>query len=770
MKKQIFKNSFLVFIILLVVGFLSIPIIKDMKFGLDLQGGFEVLYEVSTVDGSSMDADKMSSTYKVIIKRVDSLGVSEPNIIVEGDNKIRVQLAGVTDSETARNTLSTIASLSFRDTSDNLLMDSSVINYAKVGQDQYGNPAVSLSVKDKDTFFKVTKAISQSDDKIMVIWLDYDKKYSLETIADVNGRKHYGYYTQNGEEQIFNECGSKTNCLSAAGVEQGFTDDVIIQGNFTEEEVKNLVDLINSGSLPTKLDEISSKTVEASFGKDSLSKTVVAGAIGILLIMVFMTILYRFAGFISSLGIVIYAFVTLFTFWLLGGVLTLPGIAAIVIGIGMAIDSCVLNFARIKDELYEGTKLQMAFVKGNKSSFMTILDGNITTLIVAFILFIFGESSVKGFATMLIISTVVTMIIMVALTRWLLGLFVKTGAFDNKLTALIGINKKDIPDFNKGEKRTKRSIEKVDFVKHTNKFIIFSVIILIVGLVSMIKGGLNLGIDFKGGTNITLKTTNELTKENLTKDINELKYDLENIEYLKNDTVTISIKNALNKDEVIHTEKYFEEKYEVETEIGVVSNIVKKELIKNAIISLIIASLFIVIYVSFRFKFNFAVSSIITLLHDVLIMIAFFALLKLEVNSIFIAAILSIIGYSINDTIVVFDRIRENMKDKKTFKTLDELKNVVNSALRDVVGRSIITTITTLIPVMCLIFLGSHEIFNFNIALLIGLIAGSYSSVFIAAGLWYKMEKRNVGKPIKKKWYEEELNEVSEHKIKGINC
>ena len=754
MKKQIFRNSFLVFIILLVVGFLSIPIIKDMKFGLDLQGGFEVLYEVSTVDGSSMDADKMSSTYKVISKRVDSLGVSEPNIIVEGDNKIRVQLAGVTDSETARNTLSTIASLSFRDTSDNLLMDSSVINYAKVGQDQYGKPAVSLSVKDKDTFFKVTKAVSEMEDNRIVIWLDFDK--DKDKFANTN----------NGQL-----CGANlSSCLSAASVREGFTDDVIIQGNFTEEEVKNLVDLINSGSLPTKLDEISSKTVEASFGKDSLSKTVVAGVIGILLIMVFMTILYRFAGFISSLGIVIYAFVTLFTFWLLGGVLTLPGIAAILIGIGMAIDSCVLNFARIKDELYEGTKLQMAFVKGNKSSFMTILDGNITTLIVAFILFIFGESSVKGFATMLIISTVVTMIIMVALTRWLLGLFVKTGAFDNKLTALIGINKKDIPDFNKGEKRTKRSFEKVDFVKHTNKFIIFSVIILIVGLVSMIKGGLNLGIDFKGGTNITLKTTNELTKENLTKDINELKYDLENIEYLKNDTVTISIKNALNKDEVINTEKYFEEKYEVETEIGVVSNIVKKELIKNAIISLIIASLFIVIYVSFRFKFNFAVSSIITLLHDVLIMIAFFALLKLEVNSIFIAAILSIIGYSINDTIVVFDRIRENMKDKKTFKTLDELKNVVNSALRDVVGRSIITTITTLIPVMCLIFLGSHEIFNFNIALLIGLIAGSYSSVFIAAGLWYKMEKRNVGKPIKKKWYEEELNEVSEHKIKGINC
>jgi len=224
----------------------------------------------------------------------------------------------------------------------------------------------------------------------------------------------------------------------------------------------------------------------------------------------------------------------------------------------------------------------------------------------------------------------------------------------------------------------------------------------------------------------------------------------------------------LTKDQVLTTEKYFQEKYEAKTDIGVVSNVVKQELVKNAIIALILASIGIVLYVSIRFRFSYALSGVVALIHDAFIIFVIFSLFKLEVSSIFIAAILSIIGYSINDTIVTFDRIRENIRNKKKLKTKEDLEEVINEGLNATLKRSIITTLTTLCPVICLIVLGSHEIINFNLALLFGLIAGVLSSIFVACQLLFDLEKKNINKPIKKKWYEE--TEPEEKKIKGINA
>lgn len=729
MKKNLTKNIFIVILLLLIAGMLTIPILKDIKFGLDLKGGFEVLYEVETIDGSKLNSDIMNNTSKTLIKRIDVLGVNEPNVTIEGDNKIRVQLAGITNPDEARKVLGKAANLSFRNTKDELLMNSSVLKAAgaKVTTDQYGKPAVSLAVSDNQQFYKVTKQISETDDKMLVIWLDFDENDSYS--KTLNGRL----------------CGTEgSNCLSAATVSQGFSSDVIIQGNFTESEVKSLVELINSGSLPTKLTEISSKTVAASFGDSSLTKTCIAGIIGVSLIILFMIIIYHFAGFISSICMLLYAFMTLFAFWLIGGVLTLPGIAAMVIGIGMAIDSSVINFARIKDELKHGTKLQMAYKNGNKSSFMTIFDSNITTLIVAFVLFILGESSVKGFATMLIISTIVTMFVMVFINRYLLGLFVKTGYFDNKLNLFINY-------------KNKKKEFKIDFVKISKRFITATILIVVLGVFSLTKFGLKLGIDFKGGTSITLKSDTNFNEKELKSDVEKLELNLEEIEFVNKGNVIIKIDDSLDQDAVLKIQNYFTEKYKAQTDIGVVSNVVKKELIKNAIISVLVASLCIIIYISIRFKFSFAVSAIIALIHDVFVIIALFSICKLEVSSIFIAAILSIIGYSINDTIVTFDRIRENLKLKEKTKvpSKEELKNMVNLSLNQTIGRSIVTTVTTLMPVIALIVFGSHEIFNFNIALLAGLVAGTYSSLLIASELWLMIEKRSAGKTIKKKWYEE---------------
>lgn len=727
-----------------------IPIFNNLKFGLDLQGGFEVLYKVSSIDGSKMTKDKLTATYKTLQKRIDSLGVSEPEIILEGNDKIRVKLAGVTDSEEARSQLATVATLSFRDTENNLLMTSDVLKAggAKISEDSSGNPAVLLSVKDKDKFYEVTNEVKDYENNMIVIWLDYDE------LRDD--------YAKEG-----NLCGtSDSNCLSAATVSQGFASDVIIQGNFTEKEVSNLVDLINSGSLPSKLTEVSSKNVGASFGDAALTKTLVAGIIGIALIILLLIFVYRFAGLIASVAMIIYTFLVFAVFWVIGGVLTLPGIAALVLGIGMAVDSCVITFARIKDELYKGKGLALAFKEGTKSSFSAILDSNLTTLIIAIIMFIFGESSVKGFATVLIITVAVTMFTMVFLTRILLNIFVKTGYFDDKLKAFINVKKEDVPNVSKGEEVKVIPFKNVNFLKHTKKFACLSVVIILIGSILIGVRGLNLGIDFRSGSDITLETEKDISKRTIKNDLSKLELKVNQMT-ITEEGADVLVDDTLDGDRVVEVSKYFEDKYEAKVNIGVVSNVVKKELIKNAVISILLAVIGIILYVAFRFKFSYAIGGVVALIHDVLMIITLFSIFDLEVSVMFIAAILAIIGYSINDTIVCFDRIRENLvKAKKLNK--EELVKVCNESIRQTFTRSIYTTVTTLLPVITLIFLGSKEILTFNLAMLFGLICGTYSSIFIATSLFIYFESKNVDKPKKvKKVY---VDEVEEKQIKGINC
>lgn len=751
-KKNVIITAILMSLLAVVICLLFIPLFKNLKFGLDLQGGFEILYKVDSIDGSKMNSSKLTATYKTLSKRIDSLGVSEPEIILEGNDKIRVKLAGVTDPEQARTQLSTVATLSFRDTDDNLLMTSEVLKAggAKVSQDSSGNPAVLLTVKDKDKFYEVTNKVKDYEKNMIVIWLDY-----------------------NGMTDSFAKegslCGtSGSNCLSAATVSQGFASDVIIQGNFTEDEVNNLVDLINSGSLPSKLSEISSKTVGASFGDDTLQKTLISGVIGVVLIGVILIAIYHFAGFVSTISMLLYTFLVFLVFWLVGGVLTLPGIAALVLGIGMSVDSNVITFARIKEELYKGKSLPLAFKEGVKCSFSAILDSNLTTLIVAIIMFIFGESSIKGFATMLIITVVVTMFTMVFLTRILLNLFVKTDYFNDKTKLFIGVKKEDIPNVSKNEKVKKVPFAKVDFLKNRKLFAGVSAIIILVGAVTIGFCGLNLGIDYRAGSDITIATDKNLTKKQINGDLSELKLKSSDITIGDEETV-IRIDSALDGDKVKEVNTYFEDKYDAKVNIGVVSNVVQRELIKNAILSVLLALVGIILYVSFRFKFSYAVSGVVALLHDVLIMIALFGIFNIEVSSMFIAALLAIIGYSINDTIVTFDRVREKLKEKDEEKlSYDEFYDLCNTSIRETFGRTVNTTITTLIPVITLIILGSSEILSFNLAMLIGLIAGTYSTIFIATALFLVLEKKNLGKPKKvKRVY---TDEFEEKKIKGINC
>ena len=772
--KKIKLLSTFTIVICIIIGclFSFTPLLDKINYGLDLQGGFEVLYEVSPINtDDKLTSDMVYNTYQSLTKRIDILGVSEPEITIEGDNHIRVKLAGITNKEEAREILSSTASLTFRDTTDHLLMTSEVLGgKAKVTTDQTGKPAVSLSIKDNDTFYDVTSTISKKENNLIVIWLDYDEEKDS--------------YASEKES-----CGSlsTSHCLSAASVSQGFSSDVIISGNFTSEEAKSLVELINSGALPTKLTEISSRTVEASFGANSLNKTINAGVIGIGIVILIMVLIYRFSGFIASMGVLLYTSLTFLIFYLINGVLTLPGIAAILLGIGMAVDANVISYERIKEQLKTGKSLKESFEIGNKSSLTSILDANITTMIVAIIIFIFGESTVKGFATMLIISIIVTVLVMVFLCKYILNMFVKTKFFDNKPNLFIGVNKKKI------EKRDdiKIPFQKLEFVRNKKYFLSFTIIILVVGLIVSLTKGANLGVDFTGGTSITLNINENVTLKKVEKDIKELKYTIKKEEKTNSD-ITIVIKEVLDKDDIKTLSEKLESEYNTDSNIYTVSKVVKQELTKNAIYSLILASIGILIYVSFRFKFNYAIAAIIALIHDVLIIIFSFCIFRLEITTIFIAAILTIIGYSINDTIVTFDMIRENYKkriakkeensklqrkeNKKNNKknspvisifTDEDLINLVNDSVRITFFRSLLTTITTIFPVICLMILGAREIVNFNIALLIGFVAGVYSSIYISNQVWLMLETRKLKKPPKEKKNDDEIEEI---KVKGVNC
>lgn len=746
MNKKKFSITLIISVIVLALCCVFIyPLINKTNYGLDLQGGFEVLYEVRPLnEGDNIDSDMIYSTYQALLKRIDILGVSEPEITIEGTNRIRVRLAGVTNIEEARRTISSTAVLSFRDYNDNLLMTSDVLGGScKLVYDNSGRPAVSLNIKDTDKFYDVTKKVKNMTNNVIVIWLDY----------------------QDGDRYVdeISNCGEgNSRCLSAARVEQAFASDVIIQGNFTKDEAKKLTDLINSGALPTHMVELSSRTVEASFGENSLNKTLISGLIGIILVIILICSIYKFSGFIASIGLILYTFMSFLLFYLIGGVLTLPGIAAMILGIGMAVDSCIICFERIKENLRIGKSSDKAFEIGNMNSLSSIIDANVTTIIVAIILFILGESSVKGFATMLIISVVVTILVMVYLVRLILKLFVSSKVFDNNPYLFIGLKKGKIVK----SKEIIIPYEKFNFSLHNFKFMMIAFGLILVGTCITLVSKPNFGIDFTGGTSITINKYSD----NLYDDIKNMIDDNYTIKSVNNDdgNINIVIDEVLGEDEINNLSNIIKEEYDLDSDIYVVSKVVKIELTKNAIKSLIFAIIGIVIYVSIRFKFNYAVSAIVALLHDVIITFLIFGVFKIEITSIFIAAILTIIGYSINDTIVTFDMIRENYKNKYNnhISKIDDLKDLVNISIRRCLYRTMLTTITTLLPVVVLMIFGAREIINFNVALFVGFIAGVYSSIFISNQIWYYLEKRKIERPKKI----DDDDEISELKVKGINC
>lgn len=741
-----------------VVGF-SNSAINNMNLGLDLKGGFEILYDVKPLETSKSKEVDMKAVASAVSKRVNVLGVSEPDISVEG-KRIRVQLAGIKDIESARDVISSTAVLTFRDTSDKLLMDATVLKEGGASLAyQDGSPVVSLKISDQKTFASVTSALSQTEDKLMVAWLDYKDGQS---------------YSEESQKE-------SPAYISAATVKEELnTDSVVISGSFDEAEAQQLVDLLNSGSLNFQMNEVYSNVVSPDLGEGSFDATIFAGLIGILAVMVFMIILYRFSGIISAVTLGGYTLVVLVIYTALGGVFTLSGIAGLVLGVGMAVDSSVITFERIKDCLHQGRSVRQAFKEGTAKSFSTIFDSQLTTMISALILYLLGTGSVKGFATMLLVSTIITVVFNVTVVRFILGQAVNSGWLDNK-KSWFSVKESDVPDLRKGEKQKKFGpLKNFDFIKNSKYFIMISIVIMIVSLsfgafnISSGKGFMNLGIDFSSGTRITLTSEGTIDSNKVKTEFEKMGLTVDSVKLsgTKNDTATVAIKKPITKKEREKINDYSLKTFKSEASDSTVSPLVGQELIRNAIIMSLLSWIGILIYVSFRFKWDYAVSGIVALIHDVFIILGVFIIFRMEVTTDIIAVLLAIIGYSINDTIVAFDRIRENVGAygrNYVFKK-EEYREIVNRSMQEIVSRSIITTITTIIPVIALLALGSHAIFDFNIALLIGLIAGANSSIFIAAQLWYYLRcKFKPKNNHKKKKAIKRTEKVEEYVIPGIN-
>lgn len=704
----------------MVAGFAK-SVIDNMTLGLDLQGGFEIVYEVSPLTEGGTLPD-MTAVVSSIRKRIDIIGVNEPDIIIEGTNRIRIQLAGITNQDEARQLISSTANLEFRDVNDKLLADATILEEGGASLAyENGVVIVSLKIKDKAKFAEITKTVAAMTDNTLVTWLDFatGDKYSVEKDKD------------------------NPKFISAASVESAINGDAVIKGSFTETYARQLANLINSGSLPVKMTELYSNQVSAQFGVTAFQTTAFAGIIGVIGVALFMLLVYRLPGAIASIMLMLYVFTVILLYNSIGGVFTLPGIAGLVLGVGMTVDANIITFERIRDELHLGRTVKKAFTEGHDMSWITIVDSQSTTFIASVIMYIFGTGPVKGFATMLMVTIIITILINVFFVKFLLGLLVDSGYIENKKT-WFSVKMKNIPDVTKGEEQKYFGLfHGFDFVKSAKPFIIGSVVVLSLGFGSALYNTavgnkpMNLGIDFASGTNIQVNSNIALDEAVLTQEFTALGVTDFQIQLSGTKMANITTTQALSREKLTQIGTTMKAKYGMEINESVVTPLIGNELIKNAVLASLVAWLLMLAFISMRFEWDYGIATIVALFHDVFIVLSVFAIFRLDVSTELIAVVLAIIGYSVDDTIVIFDRIRETLHTQnKSNYSKDDYKAIVNEALQAVTLRSLWNTTTTLIPMVFLLLLGSGAIFTFNFAMFIGLLAGAYSSIFIAAQVW----------------------------------
>lgn len=725
MKLRTKKILSLLVIVILVLGWIiSIfgagpvkKISEQLKYGLDINGGVYVLLEAET-DATGTELSRlMEQTKAVLENRVNAMGISEATVSVEGSNRVRVEMPGVDNAEEAIDQIGRTAQLRFLLADGTEVMNGDAVSDAGFDKDGTNGGykiTMEFTSKGSDLFSEATAKTASGD--------------ITSTITDANG-------TAVSNQAIVIMLDDEI--ISAPVADQQITSrscEITRPGGFTQEEASQISSLIRGGALPASLVEVNSSVESATIGADALTKSVEAGIIGLCIVFVLMILAYGILGFVADVALALYVLLDLWILGGLGAVLTLPGIAGIILSIGMAVDSNVIIFTRIREEVAKGKSVLTAVDSGFHSALTTVIDSQTTTLIAAFVLYLIGTTSVRGFALTLMLGTVLSIFTAVVITQLFVSVIAENKTFGQP--KYFGMKSDGTPRmFIKHQ---------FNFIKNRKKFYAISLVVFLIGIGCAGFKGLQFGIDFTGGTTIQLDMGEQV-------DIDEVKdtiasYELDpTIVYAgeENDQIVIRTIKDLKSDERNEVVDTLREKYDLTDDAVLASEefgpTVGKELQNNAVKAVLIASLCMLIYIRFRFKtWKFGVAAISGLIHDVLITLAIYAIFGFTINNPFIAGILTVVGYSINDTIVVFDRIREN----EIYYKRKEMDKRINDSVNQTLSRSLMTSITTLIVMVPLFFMVSNEIRQFLIPLIIGVSVGTYSSICFCSPFLYELTHR----------------------------
>ena len=668
---------------------------NNIKLGLDLNGGVSITYQ--TVD-ENPTAEQMSDTVYKLQMKAQSYS-DEAQVYKEGDNRINIDIPGATDANAILEELGEPGTLEFADENGNVLLTGDDVKTASAGMTNQNN----------------------------------NKEYVIELVFNEAGAKKFEEATKNNVgKRIYiiynNEVISSPNVKEAISGGQASISPIE-----SYDEANKIASTIRIGALPVKLTELRSNVIGATLGVEAIASSLKAAAIGIALVILFMLLVYRLPGLASSIALVLYVGLEMVLLQAFEVTLTLPGIAGVILSIGMAVDANVIIFTRIKEELGQGNSVEKSIKAGFEKALSAILDGNITTLIAAAVLYLRGSGTVKSFASTLAIGIVVSLITALFVTRALLNAFLAMGAEN---PALYGI---------------KKDTKIIDFIKFRKIAYLVSAVVIVAGFAMLGMNKKNTGyifnydLDFKGGSSTTITFDKDLSMEEVDQQVIPLFREATGGDASAQAAKVAGTNEVIIKTRTMTTEERtklynsIQEKFSVSEDKIVTENIsgaVSKEMKTDAVWALAIAIFCMLIYIWVRFRdIKFASSSVLALAHDVLVTVTFYAAFRWAVGSNFIACILTIVGYSINATIVVFDRIRENIQKGEVKKK--GLEFAVNEAISNTLTRSINTSITTFITVFCLFLFGVSSIRDFSMPLMVGIVSGAWSSVCIAGPLWY---------------------------------
>ena len=714
---------------------------KHINTGLDLAGGVSITYQAKE---SNPTSEEMSDTIYKLQKRVEQYS-TEAQVYQEGSDRITVEIPGVTDADTILNDLGKPGSLYFITKED---ADGNQ-NFT-TGQDGYVLSRTMDEIKESGSVVLEGSDVADAQGGAIQNQNTSAKEYvvslTLTSDGENSGKTKFAEATKNNVgKQI--AIVYDNDIISAPNVNEEISGGKAqISGMSDLEEAQNLASYIRIGSLGLELEELRSSVVAAQLGEEAISTSLIAGLIGLIIVILFMIIAYRVPGAVAGLSLIFYTATILLTLNAFDITLTLPGIAGIILGIGMAVDANVIIYARIREEIAAGLSVHAAIKSGFGKAFSAIFDGNITTLIAACVLMWLGSGSVKGFAYTLAMGIVISMFTALVISRVVINAVYAAGIRDSKF---YGVAKRR---------------NTVDFVGKRKIFFAISIILILCGPVGMLvhsnvigDKAMNYSLEFSGGTSTNVTFNKEMDIKEIDsevtpvveavtgdKNVQPTKVQGTNQVVIKTRSLDLKEREALNK--------ALEENFDVDTSLITSENIsatVSNEMRRDAIVAVIVAAIFMLLYIWFRFKdVRFATSAVAALLHDVLVVLAFYAIARISVGNTFIACMLTIVGYSINATIVIFDRIREEMRGKTKS---SDVAAVVNKSITQTLTRSIYTSLTTFIMVFVLFIMGVSSIREFAAPLMAGIICGGYSSVCITGALWYVMKTKVSKKATNKK-------------------